>query len=271
VQVKSRDGKPSLLNDNDPSVLYDGPLAVMVNEFSASASEIFAAAIQDYNRGVIVGTTSYGKGTVQTSLPLGKPDMLTGQTEYGALKITFQKFYRVNGGSTQVKGVTPDVVLPDTYEYLKFREKDNKTELAWDQIDRANYEPENNANLSDLEKKEQEKVNSNATFSKIKNNTEWLGKNVDREYYLNIYAYKKEQSQIKNAVKQNDSLVRLQQPLDMKPIAVDNGKFYNNADTAKGERFKQWLKNAQTDIYVKQTVDIVKDIMGMQPGTTVKE
>src|SRR5205085_4398666 len=113
VQVKDRDGKPSVMKDKDHGVLYDGPLAVMVNEFSASASEIFAAAIQDYGRGIIIGSTStYGKGTVQRNIGLD-PDnnFMTTNSELGSLKLTLQKFYRINGGSTQLKGVVPDVVI----------------------------------------------------------------------------------------------------------------------------------------------------------------
>ncbi|HLL43736.1 MAG TPA: carboxy terminal-processing peptidase, partial [Segetibacter sp.] len=141
VQVKDREGRPTVLKDNDRSVLYTGPLAVMINEFSASASEIFAAAIQDYGRGVIIGSSSsYGKGTVQRSIPFGRPlDLFTGRTEFGAIKLTLQKFYRVNGGSTQLKGVTPDIVLPDEYEYLKFREKDNDNAMPYDEIEKTRY------------------------------------------------------------------------------------------------------------------------------------
>jgi len=272
VQVKDRDGKPVTLSDNDQSVLYDGPLAVMVNELSASASEIFAAAIQDYKRGVIVGSTStYGKGTVQKNLPLGKPtDLFNGQTEYGALKLTFEKFYRVNGGSTQLKGVTPDVILPDTYEYLKFREKDNPSALSWDQIPQANYQPENDINFSEIEKKADERIETSPVFSSIKKNTDWLDKNMDKEYSLNINTYKKEQNEIRNTVKQDDSLSRLKQPIDMKPLDVDKDKFYNNPDKAKGDRYQQWLKSSQSDIYINETVSIVKDIMGSEKGTTVR-
>jgi carboxyl-terminal processing protease len=274
VQVKDRDGKPVTLSDNDQSVLYDGPLAVMVNELSASASEIFAAAIQDYKRGIIVGSTStYGKGTVQKNLPLGKPtDLFSGQTEYGALKLTFEKFYRVNGGSTQLKGVTPDIVLPDTYEYLKFREKDQTSALSWDQIPQANYQPaDENVNWQELEKKAEERINSNPTFNHIKSNTDWLNKNIDKEYYLNIDAYKKEQNQIRNTVKQDDSLARLKQPIDMQPLAADKDKFFNNTDKAKGDRYQQWLKNAQSDIYINETVNIVKDFMSMQKSMMAKQ
>ena len=139
VQVKDRDGKPNILEDKNREVLYDGPLTVMVNEFSASASEIFAAAIQDYGRGVVIGsTTTYGKGTVQRNLGLDpESGFLNSNSDLGTIKLTLQKFYRVNGGSTQLKGVTSDIVLPDNYEYLKFREKDDPDALPWDEIKRA--------------------------------------------------------------------------------------------------------------------------------------
>lgn len=273
VQVKDRDGKPVTLSDNDQNVLYSGPLAVMVNELSASASEIFAAAIQDYKRGIIVGSTStYGKGTVQKNLPLGKPtDMFSGQTEYGALKLTFEKFYRVNGNSTQLKGVTPNVIIPDTYEYLKFREKDNPSALNWDQIPQANYTPENDLNWEEIDKKAETRINNNPTFNQIKNNTDWLNKNMDKEYNLNIDAYKKEQNELRGLVKQDDSLARLKQPINMEPLAVDKDKFFNNPDKAKGERYQAWLKNAKSDVYINETVNIVKDIMEMEKSTTVKQ
>lgn len=147
VQVKGREEKASVLRDKDRNVLYTGPLTVMVDEMSASASEIFAAAIQDYKRGIIIGSTStYGKGTVQRNIPLSpesdNPLFANKNTEdLGALKLTLQKFYRINGGATQLKGVVPDIVLPDRYEYLKFREKDNTAALPWDTIPRAEYRP----------------------------------------------------------------------------------------------------------------------------------
>ncbi|MEP6845535.1 MAG: carboxy terminal-processing peptidase [Panacibacter sp.] len=272
VQVKDRDGKPVTLSDNDQSVLYDGPLAVMVNELSASASEIFAAAIQDYKRGIVVGSTStYGKGTVQKNLPLGKQDMTTGQTEYGALKLTFEKFYRISGGSTQLKGVTPDVMLPDTYEYIKFREKDNPSALGWDQIPQADYKSSLDINWIDIQKKAADRIAGNDAFTGIKTNTDWLSKNVERAYDLNIDAYKKQQNLLKATVKQDDTLSKLKQPMDMRPLEVDKDKFYNNADKAKGERYQQWLKNVQSDLYVDETVNIVKDIMAVQGRITVKQ
>src|SRR5437773_7061064 len=144
VQVKEREGKlPQVLKDKDPSIEYDGPLAVMVNEFSASASEIFAAAIQDYHRGVIIGSTStYGKGTVQRNIGLDfTSSILGGNSELGTVKLTLQKFYRINGGSTQLRGVASDIVLSDKYEQLKLREKDDPDALTWYEISNANYTP----------------------------------------------------------------------------------------------------------------------------------
>ncbi|CAN5762325.1 carboxy terminal-processing peptidase [soil metagenome] len=272
VQVKDREGKPATLSDNDQSVLYDGPLAVMVNELSASASEIFAAAIQDYKRGIIVGSTStYGKGTVQKNLPLGKQDMTTGQTEYGALKLTFEKFYRVNGGSTQLKGVAPDVILPDTYEYIKFREKDNPSALAWDQIPQADYTHSLDINWGDIQKKADERIATNEAFAGIKKNTNWLSQNTERAYELNIDAYKKQQMVLKTTVKEDETWSKLKQPMDMRPVEIDKDKFYNNADKAKGERYQQWLKNVQSDLYINETVKIVKDVMTAQEQVTVKQ
>src|SRR6202000_1114223 len=145
VQVRDRDGKPSILPDHDKSVLYDGPFAVMVSELSASASEVFAAAIHVYHQGVIIGSTStYAKGTVQRPIGLDKTmGFMDSNSDLGTLKLTLQKFYRISGGSTQLKGVASDIVLPDIYpdiyEYSKIREKDNPDALPWDEVQQADY------------------------------------------------------------------------------------------------------------------------------------
>ncbi len=274
VQVKDRDGSPAILRDNDPGVLYTGPLAVMVNELSASASEIFAAAIQDYKRGVIVGSTStYGKGTVQKPIPLGRSvDAATGQTEYGALKLTFEKFYRINGGSTQLKGVVPDIILPDSYEYIKFREKDNPSSLPWDQISKADYSLFSSAvNWNEINEKANERLKTNEAFAKIKDNATWININADKEYSLNLKEYKEEQQSIRNRVKQNDSLTRLSAPIDIKPLEADKERFFNNPDKAKSDRYQQWLKNIQSDIYINETKNILTDIANSSLNTNVKK
>ncbi len=262
VQVKDRNGKPAILSDNDTSVLYGGPLAVMVNEFSASASEIFAAAIQDYKRGIIVGSDTYGKGTVQRTLPLGKPlDLFGGQTEYGTLKLTFEKFYRINGGSTQLKGVTPDIALPDPYDYLKLREKDQPSALAWDQLQQADYTVFNSGvNWSTVEAEAKNRILANPSFNTLIKNSIWLKDNVDKSYSLNLAEYQKQQSLLKTTVKQDDSAARLTTPMNIQPVAVDSAKYYSNVDSAKGGRYLQWLNSIQKDVYINETVNVINDI-----------
>ena len=193
VQVKDREGRPTVMRDKDGSVLYDGPLAVMVNEFSASASEIFAAAIQDYGRGVVIGSSStYGKGTVQRSIGLDPENFLSNNSELGSLKLTLQKFYRINGGSTQLKGVVPDIVIPDKYEYLKFREKDNTNALPWDEINQAQYKKwEGGYDLQTIKNLSNARIANNPIFQGIKKNTEWLSAQNDKEYSLQIDKFKK--------------------------------------------------------------------------------
>lgn len=274
VQVKDREGQPTVLSDNDSNFLYDGPFAVMVNELSASASEIFAAAIQDYKRGIIVGSTStYGKGTVQKSLPLGKPlDFFSGATEYGALKLTFEKFYRVNGGSTQLKGVTPDIVLPDSYEYLKFREKDNPSALKWDQIPQSAYTPwESGIDWNNIIKSANSRIDTNSAFKIIRTNTEWLNTKADKSYSLNLKKYREEQKALRNTVKQNESVLKLPAPLSVTNLAVDKDKFFNNPDKAKGDRYQDWLKRLRTDIYIDETAKIVADMVSQQSLAAAKK
>lgn len=190
VQVKDKENKASVLKDKDRNVLYTGPLAVMVNEFSASASEIFAAAIQDYGRGVVIGSTStYGKGTVQRNIGL---DSETGfsmsNSELGTVKLTLQKFYRINGGSTQLRGVASDIVLPDNLEYLKVREKDDEDALPWDEINKSPYSAWNSGyDLKTIQQLSSQRLENDVRFKLIKENTDWLAKQNDRTYSLAAY------------------------------------------------------------------------------------
>jgi carboxyl-terminal processing protease len=273
VQVKDRQGRPTVLKDNDRNVIYTGPLAVMINEFSASASEIFAAAIQDYGRGVIIGSSSsYGKGTVQRNIPFGAPiDMFSGRTEFGAIKLTLQKFYRVNGGSTQLKGVTPDVVIPDEYEYLKFREKDNENALPWDEIEKTAYTKwPANYDINSLKAKSEQRIKSNNNFNQINTNALWLSKQNDKVYSLNLTKYREEQKALRATVKQNDSLAKAPVELPFEGLKADETK-YNNVDKDKGERYKAWLKNLKTDIYVSEAANIVRDMTNSKVSGLAKQ
>lgn len=140
VQVRDSENEVQIREDEDLGVVYNGPLVVLTNRFSASASEIFAGAIQDYGRGIIVGENTFGKGTVQSVIDLKRILPNAGGDPLGSLKITFQKFYRVSGSSTQHKGVSPDVILPSPFDADKFGESASETALPWDVIKKAAYQ-----------------------------------------------------------------------------------------------------------------------------------
>lgn len=273
VQVRDKEGKSSALNDKQSGAIYDGPLAVMVNELSASASEIFAAAIQDYKRGIIIGSTStYGKGTVQKTVPFGKPiDFTSGRTEYGAVKLTFQKYYRINGGSVQLKGVTPDVILPDAYEFYKLREKDNASALPWDEIAKVPYQTWDNADLNTVIQKENAKISENKSLNLLRSNLLWLSKNAEMPMSLNINQYKAIQKQIRATVTQNNNLLKLNKEMNVEAMAVDKDKFYNNPDKPKGDRYLAWLKSIKTDVHLDETVQMVSDMIRSSAPTVLKK
>lgn len=260
VQVRDRDGKANVYGDQRPGTLYDGPLAVLVNELSASASEIFAGAIQDYRRGVVIGSTStYGKGTVQKTVPFGNVvDMNSGRTDMGAVKLTFQMFYRINGGSTQLKGIEPDIVLPDSYEYLKIREKDVPNALPWDQINKATYLTWHKDYGHDLAiQTENERVKQNASLNLLRDNLVWLSKLNEEPASLNINKYRDLQKRIRSTVSQNTTLLKLSQEMNVSPAEVDKDKFFNNPDKNKGERYQAWLRSLKTDMHIGETMKVL--------------
>jgi carboxyl-terminal processing protease len=264
VQVKGRDDRSNVLRDNDKSVLYTGPLAVMVNEMSASASEIFAAAIQDYKRGIVIGSTStYGKGSVQRSISLDPEaenrlfKQLAPDDGLGDIKLTLQKYYRINGDATQLKGVVPDVVLPDKLEFLKFREKDNPTALSWDEIQKTDYTPWNPGyNMNNVIATAKAQLSTNQVFKKIRENVQWLEKNRDREYSLNLQKFIAEQKALRAVSKELDSLTKLRNDLPVTPLVKQQ------AGTDTDEKAKQFLKRLSGDIYVDETVKIINNIIG---------
>jgi carboxyl-terminal processing protease len=264
VQVKDRDNKPSVLKDKDRGVLYSGPLAVMVNEFSASASEIFAAAIQDYNRGVIIGSTStYGKGTVQRNIGLDENGFSMSNSDLGTVKLTLQKFYRINGGSTQLKGVYSDIVLPDNLEHLKVREKDDPDALPWDEINKAaysNYSP--GYDLKTIQQLASQRLQNNETFKLIKESSDWLAKQNDKQYSLQIDKYRKEQKAVKTTIKQLETLLKLKDSLDVTALPQEQNRY--EGDKNKQERFTSWIKSLKEDIYLDQAIKVMNDMIGQQ-------
>ena len=276
VQVKERDGRvdQQTWRDNDESVLYDGPLTVMVNELSASASEIFAAAIQDYKRGIVIGSSStYGKGTVQRPIPFGRPiDFYSTRTEFGAVSLTFQKFYRVNGGSTQLKGVVPDIIMPDTYEYLKIREKDNPNSLPWDAIPQTKYQTWEGVEANKLDaiiKNQQARIMSDENLILLQDNLKWLSKNGETPINLKIDQFKQMQKQIASTVTQNNNLLKLKSDLNVQAMEADKDKFYNNPDKNKGIRYQEWLKLLKQDLQIDAGIKIIQEL-ALQQYNTVK-
>jgi carboxyl-terminal processing protease len=260
VQIRNKEGRSQTLYDETPGILYDGPLVVMANEFSASASEIFAGAIQDYKRGIIVGSSStYGKGTVQRNVAFGKPlDSLGIQTEYGAVKLTFQKFYRITGSSTQKKGVAPDVVLPDEYEYLKYREKDNESALSWDEMERARYMVwPNNAQLAQVVQSTNMNIKNDTALNKFKENLLWVSNQIETPVYLKLDKYQAFKKRVQEVSKQNEQALKLKTPMKLAPIKVDYNKFYNNPDKSKQDRYQAWIKDLAKDFQLNESSKIL--------------
>jgi len=274
-QVKGKEDKPNVLSDKDNKVQYDGPLAVMVDGTSASASEIFAAAIQDYKRGIIIGSQStYGKGTVQRNISLNDEAFnnifaQNNTSDLGAVKLTIQKFYRINGGATQKKGVIPDVVLPDRYDYLKYREKDNASALEWDEIPKAKYDEwTSNISLNQFVLSENQAVAKNNTFNLIKSNVSWLAKYNDKEYSLNINQYRQEQKELKKIISSLDSLNKVAAPLSLTNVSSDTA--YINSNKDKIEKNKQWLKVRNTDVYLNESIKILSDFIQQNNKASAK-
>jgi carboxyl-terminal processing protease len=261
VQIKSAAGKKEVLYDKDSKVQWDGPLVVMINEFSASASEILAAAIQDYKRGVIIGSKqSYGKGTVQNVIDLNQ--FVRGSThgDLGALKTTTQKFYRINGGSTQLEGVKSDVAIPDRYAYLKMGEKDIENAMPWDKIDAADYKVWDKQNNFDLAiAKSKERMSNNAQLNLIDDNAKWLDeRNKENVYSLNIDKFKAEQKSLDEKNKKYKPIVDYKNSFAFKSLPYEELEMRKDSDLK--EKRERWHENLTKDIYVEEAIHILNDL-----------
>ena len=262
VQVKDKGGAVKVLDDKNTDVTWDGPLAILVNHNSASASEILAAAIQDYKRGVIIGTQSFGKGTVQQFLNLDQfllPQFDTIKP-IGEVKITMQKFYRINGGATQLKGVMPDVVLPDPYAYIDaYREKEMDYPLAWDEISKATYDEYKTINYDKVKRASAERVKNSSAFKLIETESKELkAKKDDTKYSLNLTKYRAEYKQMKEQNKKYEDLKLNIKDFNVELITFDKEAML--ADTAKLNRETKWAKNIQKDNYIFEASNILMDM-----------
>ena len=260
VQVKSKDAPSQSLNDRETGTLYDGPLAILINQGSASASEILAAAMQDYKRAIILGTTSFGKGTVQRVFPLedfykGDPSLLP----FGSIKLTLQKFYRINGGSTQLKGVTPDIMLPDMYDLVDMGERKDENSMPWDQIAKADYKVNKSSvdfiPLIDASKK---RANANESFNIITKNAKRLKQQFDdNRYSLNEKKYIEQMKETKDLAKKMEDLNKNKKVLPVSYMAVDLPNFHK--DTTSTRMNDEWLKIVGKDTYIAEAANVLSD------------
>ncbi|HEY9256710.1 carboxy terminal-processing peptidase [Chitinophaga sp.] len=260
VQVRSRGGDAVVLRDRDKNVQYDGPLAIMVNEYSASASEIMAAAMQDYKRAVIIGSTqTFGKGTVQRLFNLDDFYPVKDGGSLGALKLTQQKFYRANGGSTQLKGVASDIVLPDPY--YEVAERKDSDALAYDEIPRAAFTAwYNPVNAESLKKNSEKRMSNSPAFKLLNENLNTLKKLEKQETYsLNLQTYKTEQKSNTAALKKYDAVNDKVKELSITNIKSDMEKF--GGDSSKIARNKDWIKVRTKDIYLDEAVNVMNDLI----------
>lgn len=263
VQVKQKANAAQTLSDKNPAIQYNGPLAIMVNSNSASASEIFAAAMQDYNRAVILGSKqTYGKGTVQRFINLD--DVINSNLEsfkpFGAEKLTFQKFYRINGGATQLKGVTPDIILPDNFMYIKYGEHELDNYLPWDEIDPASYQlAENQPDIKKLVKKSKQRVLKNEKFQLVKEQAKRIKKiREENVMSLNYKVFQAEQKKFRQETKKFDAIYSDTNAVFVKPLKAD-WQFIEK-DTVKLEIAKKWHKSLRKDIYLQEAIRVVEEI-----------
>lgn len=263
VQVRSRSGDVEVLKSHNDQVEYSGPLAIMVNEYSASASEILTAAMQDYKRAVIIGSPStYGKGTVQRMFELDdflSPNARKELGDLGAIKLTIQKFYRINGGSTQLKGVTPDIVLKDPY--YDVAEREDTDALPWDNIPKASYALWNHpVDVSYLQQRSENRIEKNEAFKLIDQNLQALKRvNNEKKLPLNLAAFKALQKYNDDQMKQIDKVKDVLKPLDVTNLASDDSSIHS--DSLMAGRNREVLKAFREDPYLDETVHVVDDMI----------
>ena len=259
VQVKQAGGKAQILPDSDPKVQWDGPLVVMINNYSASASEIFAAAIQDYNRGIIIGSKqSYGKGTVQNVFELNEFVRGNEYGDLGALKTTTQKFYRVNGGSTQLEGVKSDIVMPDRFSFMQTGEKDEKSALPWDKIEPAIYTPLQ-LSYEKVIANSKKRIANNDNFNLIAENAKWINdRKEDNTISLNYEAYKKELSEIESQTKKFKSIEKFKNNLKFTSLPYELDLIAK--DELLKEKRERWHAELVKDVYMSETLNVLTDL-----------
>jgi carboxyl-terminal processing protease len=261
VQVKTTGEPKEVLRDTVKDIVWDGPLVIMVNELSASASEILAAAMQDYKRAIVIGSKqTYGKGTVQNVLDLNRMVRNNSNGDMGALKFTTQKFYRIDGGSTQLEGVKSDVVVPDRYSYINIGEKDQENPLPWDKIDAVDYEFWGNYfDYDSTIEKSKARMANNEQLKLIDANAKWVKKIRDREIYsLNYNEYKKAMELNEEEAKRFEKLSEYKTNLTFNSLPYEIKLM--DKDSILKEKRKRWHQSLAKDVYIEEALNVLNDL-----------
>lgn len=261
VQVRSSGKRKEVHEDKDERIQWDGPLVILVNELSASASEILAAAMQDYKRAVVIGSKqTFGKGTVQNVIPLDNIVRSNEHGDLGAIKLTTQKFYRINGGSTQLEGVKSDIVVPDRYSYIDLGERDQENPLEWDKISPADYQVwEGYIDFETTIKNSKERMANNPQIKLIEENAQWLKQQQDlTQVSLNYEEFKRSEEKSKKQSDYFKSLRDYDSKLTFESLKYENELFVQ--DTVLREKRNRWHKNLAKDIYVEEAINVLKDL-----------
>lgn len=261
VQVRETGSQKEVLKDTDRSITWDGPLVIMVNELSASASEILAAAMQDYKRAIIIGSKqTYGKGTVQNVLDLNRMVRNSSHGDLGALKLTRQKFYRINGGSTQLEGVKSDIAVPDRYSFIDIGERDQENPLPWDKITPVDYDVwdsyfDYDATIS----KSKQRMANNQQLKLIEQSAKWAKKQMDdNTYSLNYKKYKEELKLNEEQAKQFDAISDYKTNLTFNSLPYEQKMF--EQDTVLKQKRERWHENLSKDVYVEEALNVLDDL-----------
>ena len=259
VQVKSPNRRPEILSDKDARVQWSGPLVVMVDNFSASASEIFAAAIQDYKRGIVIGSKhTYGKGTVQNVIDLNQFVRGSSYGDLGALKTTTQKFYRINGGSTQREGVLSDIVLPDRFAFLDMGERDETEALPWDKIEQVSYKPVFSG-FEPIIAKSKARIDASEQFKLITENAKWIFERKDvNDYSLNLDLFKKEIESSDAQLKKFKAISNFHNKLKFNSLPEE--AVVLDKDELLKEKRQRWYDDMEKDVYIDEGVNILSDL-----------
>jgi carboxyl-terminal processing protease len=258
VQVKDGDGKIQTLKDKSTSPIWTGPLVIMQNELSASASEILTGAMQDYGRAVIIGSPqSYGKGTVQTFVDLNR--FLNTSDDYGSLKLTIQKFYRITGESTQIKGVNSDISLKDFFTGSEIGERFSDYALPWDKIPATSFQKMNIFNVAALQKASEERIKNNANYKLLQESTDWKDK-LDKEKSITL-----NENKFMALMEKRKAELKVFKPLEkydnkLSFIINPDEVLKEKTDTTFAKKTKAWTKNLSRDFYLDEAVNIVSEM-----------